>query len=843
MKTTHQPATSGMARGGSAGGAGAVPPGTGPQDCAARGLDRRTFLKWCALLGGAAMLPGGLAGLCPAVAEAASGGEPQDFVWSSCNVNCGSRCVLRAMVRDGAIVRMDTDNLGADDYGTHQIRACLRGRAMRQRVYAPERLKYPMLRTGKRGEAAFRRATWDEALDVIAAKMKDIKERYGNEAFYLNYGTGNLGSVMSKSWPTDQTPITRLMNCYGGYLNHYNTYSTAQIATSMPYLYGGGLGNALSDIVNSKLVVLFGNNPAETRMSGGGVVYDIQRAKRESNVRVIVIDPRYTDTAVAVADEWIPIRPATDAALAAGIAYVLFTEGMADRSFMDAYCVGHDEAHLPEGVPAGSSYEAYITGKGPDGVAKTPGWASAICGVPVDTIVRLAREIGTAKPCCISQGWGPQRHHNGETNCRAIAVLAALTGNVGIPGGNTGAREGGFSIPFPGFPTLKNPVAASISFFLWTDAIVRGPEMTAERDGVRGVPKLNVPVKFIWNYAGNALINQHSDINRTAQILSDDTKCEMIVVVENFMTPSARFADVLLPAVTNLEENDFAHQGSTAEMGYVVFAQKAIEPLFESRSVYDMCADIAERLGVREQYTEGRTRDQWLQEILTDARQKLPDLPATLEEAWKLGVYKVRNPGKPFVAYKAFRDDPVANPLATPSGRIEIFSKRLWDIGHKWELPAGERIAALPEYDEATEGQGDPLRKKYPLQLVTHHYKQRTHSTYGNVPWLKEAAPQTVWVNPLDAADRGLAHGDMVRVFNDRGATVLPVKVTPRIMPGIISIPQGAWYTPGAGGTDFGGSANILTSLRPSPLAKGNPQHTTLVEMARHSGGSHANAS
>lgn len=838
MKLEHsQAAQAGDARSGSPAHAAGM-----PEDCAARGLDRRTFLKWCALLGGAAMLPGGLAGLCPAVAEAASG-ESQDFVWSSCNVNCGSRCVLRAMVRDGAIVRMDTDNLGADDYGTHQIRACLRGRAMRQRVYAPERLKYPMLRTGKRGEAAFRRATWDEALDVIAAKMKDVRERYGNEAFYLNYGTGNLGSVMSKSWPTDQTPITRLMNCYGGYLNHYNTYSTAQIATSMPYLYGGGLGNALSDIVNSKLVVLFGNNPAETRMSGGGVVYDIQRAKRESNVRVIVIDPRYTDTAVAVADEWIPIRPATDAALAAGIAHVLFAEGMADRSFMDTYCVGHDEAHLPEGVPAGSSYEAYIMGKGPDGVAKTPGWASAICGVPVDTIVRLAREIGTAKPCCISQGWGPQRHHNGETNCRAIAVLAALTGNVGIPGGNTGAREGGYSIPFPGFPTLKNPVAASISFFLWTDAIVRGPEMTAERDGVRGVPKLNVPVKFIWNYAGNALINQHSDINRTAQILSDDTTCEMIVVVENFMTPSARFADVLLPAVTNLEENDFAHQGSTAEMGYVVFAQKAIEPLFESRSVYDMCADIAERLGVREQYTEGRTRDEWLQKILTDARQKLPDLPATLEEAWKLGVYKVRNPGKPFVAYKAFRDDPVANPLATPSGRIEIFSKRLWDIGHTWELPAGERIAALPEYDEATEGQGDPLRKKYPLQLVTHHYKQRTHSTYGNVPWLKEAAPQTVWVNPLDAADRGLAHGDMVRVFNDRGATVLPVKVTPRIMPGIISIPQGAWYTPGAGGTDFGGSANVLTSLRPSPLAKGNPQHTTLVEMTRHSGGSHANAS
>lgn len=782
-----------------------------------------------------------MAGFCP-VAEAAQGTSPGKFAWNSCNVNCGSRCVLRAFVDDGRITRIDTDNIGSDDYGTHQIRACLRGRAMRQRVYAPERLKYPMLRTGKRGEGAFRRASWDEALDVVAAKMKDIKERYGNEAFYLNYATGNLGSVMAKSWPTNLTPISRLMNCYGGYLNHYNTYSTAQIATGLPYMYGGGFtaGNAMSDIVNSKLVVLFGNNPAETRMSGGGVVHDLLRAKQQSGVRVIVIDPRYTDTAVAVADEWVPLRPATDAALASGIAYVLFSEGLADRSFMDAYCLGHDEAHMPEGIPAGNSYEAYIMGKGPDGEAKTPGWASAVTGVPADTIVRLAREIGTAKPCCISQGWGPQRHHNGENICRAIATLAALTGNVGIAGGNSGAREGGYSIPFDGFPTLKNPVDASISFFLWTDAIERGTEMTAERDGVRGVPRLNVPVKFIWNYAGNALINQHSDINRTARILSDENKCEMIVVVENFMTPSARFADVLLPAVTNLEENDFAHQGSSSEMGYVIFAQKAIEPLFESRSVYDMCADIAERLGVREQYTEGRTHDEWLQHILTAARQKLPDLPATLEEAWKLGVYKVKNPGKPFVAYKAFRDNPAANPLQTPSGRIEIFSKQLWELGQKWELPEGERITALPEHTEAVEGHGDPLLGKYPFQLVTHHYKQRTHSTYGNVPWLKEVAPQNMWLNPLDAQAKGIAHGDLVRVFNERGATVLPAKVTPRIMPGTVSIPQGAWYTPDAAGLDRGGSANILTSLRPSPLAKGNPQHTTLVDLTRHSGGTNA---
>ncbi len=758
--------------------------------------------------------------------------------WNSCNVNCGGLCLLRTHVRDGKIVRIETDNLGDDSYGNHQVRACLRGRSMRKRVYGPERLKYPMKRVGRRGEGDFRRISWDEAFDLIAGKMKHVKEKYGDEAFYITYATGSIDAVMSKSWPP--SPIARLMNCFGGYLNYDNTYSYSQISTALTYTYGRGWvsGNSLSDIINSRLVVFFGNNPAETRMSGGGMVHDLLVAKKKGNAKVVMVDPRYNDTAVAVADEWVPIRPGTDAAFVSGLAHVLITENLVDEDFLAKFCVGYDEEHMPEGIPPGNSYKSYILGLGRDKTPKTPEWASRITGIPPDVIIRLGREIGQAKPAYISQGWGGQRHSNGEQTARAICMLSILTGNVGIHGGNTGARENNRAIPFAKFPTLENPVKTAIPVFLWTDAVMRGPEMTAKKDGVRGADRVRAHTKFIWNFAGNALINQHSDVNRTRKILEDDSRCEMIVVIEHFMTQSAMFADILLPSVTNLEENDFAATTSlsSSEMAYVIFNRKAIEPMFECRSVYDMCAEIAKRLDLWDRYTEGRTRDQWLQHILDESRKDLPDLPSTLEEAWEMGVYKKRNRDGPLVAYKTFRENPETHPLKTPSGKIEIFSKQLWNLSLEWELPEGDLIPALPEYTAGVEGHADPLRERFPLQMITHHYKQRTHSTYGNVDWLKEVAPQQLWINPLDARERGIRHGDIVLVYNNRGECIVPAKVTERILPGVLSLPQGAWFKPDKSGLDRGGCANTLTSLRPSPLSKGNPQHSNLVQVKKYEG-------
>ncbi|EOU1338430.1 dimethylsulfoxide reductase subunit A [Cronobacter malonaticus] len=802
------------------------------------GISRRTLVKSTAL-GGLALAAGGISlpfGVRQVAAAVGHAISPPDerVVWSACTVNCGSRCPLRMHVVNGEIRYVETDNTSGDDYdGLHQVRACLRGRSMRRRVYNPDRLKYPMKRVGKRGEGKFVRISWDEALDTIAQGMKRIISDYGNEAIYLNYGTGTLGGTMTRSWPPGKTLLARLMNCCGGYLNHYGDYSSAQIAAGLNYTYGGWAdGNSPSDIENSKLVVLFGNNPGETRMSGGGVTYYLEQARAKSQARMIVIDPRYTDTAAGREDEWIPIRPGTDAALAAAIAWVLIAENYVDQPFLDNYCVGYDEKTLPPGAPVNGHYKAYILGDGPDGTAKTPAWAAPITGIPEARIIKLAREIGEAKPAFIAQGWGPQRHSNGELACRAIAMLPILTGNVGIHGGNSGAREGSFSLPFERMPTLQNPVETSISMFTWTDAIERGPSMTATADGVRGKEKLDVPIKMIWNYAGNCLINQHSQINRTHEILQDDKKCELIVVIDCHMTASARYADILLPDCTASEQMDFALDASCGNMAYVIFADQAIAPRFECRTIYDITSALAARMGVGDTFTEGRTQEGWLRHLYAQSQRAIPELP-DFDTFRKQGIFKLRDPQGHHVAYQAFRENPAANPLDTPSGKIEIYSSALADIAAHWQLPEGDVIHPLPVYSPGFEQVSDPLRAQYPLQLTGFHYKSRTHSTYGNVDVLQAACRQQVWINPQDAQARGINDGDLVRVWNARGEARIEAKVTPRIMPGVVALGEGAWYQPDAEGVDHAGSINVLTTQRPSPLAKGNPSHSNLVQLAR----------
>ena len=803
------------------------------------GISRRNLVKSTAI-GSLALAAGGLSlpfGLRPAAAALQQSLQPADdkVVWGACSVNCGSRCALRLHVRDDEVFWVETDNTGDDIYGDHQVRACLRGRSIRRRINHPDRLNYPMKRVGKRGEGKFERISWDEALDLLTNSLRDTVAKYGNEAVYINYSSGIVGGNITRSSPYASL-VARLMNCYGGFLSHYGTYSTAQIACAMPYTYGSNEGNSTSDIENSQLVVMFGNNPAETRMSGGGITYYLEQARERSNARMIVIDPRYTDTAAGREDEWIPIRPGTDAALVAGIAWVLIDENLVDQPFLDKYCVGYDETTLPEGAPANGHYKAYILGHGDDATAKTPAWASRVTGIPVDRIVKLAREIGSAKPAYICQGWGPQRQANGELTSRAIAMLPILTGNVGINGGNSGARESTYTITIERMPLPDNPVKTQISCFSWTDAIARGPEMTATRDGVRGKDKLDVPIKFIWNYAGNTIINQHSDINKTHDILQDDTQCEMIVVIDNFMTSSANYADLVLPDLMTVEQEDIIPNDYAGNMGYLIFLQPVTAPKFERKPIYWIMSEVAKRLGpnVYQRFTEGRTQAEWLQFLYAKMVAKDPQLPA-YEALKEMGIYKRKDPNGHFVAYKKFRDDPAANPLKTPSGKIEIYSGRLADIAGKWELEKDETISPLPVYASTFEGWDDPERKQFPLQLFGFHYKARTHSSYGNIDVLQAACRQEVWLNPVDAASRGISNGDMVRVFNARGELRIAAKVTPRIMPGVSAMGQGAWHTADMHGDriDHGSCINTLTTHRPSPLAKGNPQHTNLVQIEK----------
>lgn len=575
-----------------------------------------------------------------AVARAAA--DIEVMTWSGCAVNCGSRCQLRVFSKNGRVIRIETDASGdasasTIDGGCTQIRACQRGRSMRQRIYAPERLKFPMKRVGRRGEGRFERISWEQALDEIAARLKDTIDRHTNESVMIMHGSGNQALVNSSA------ATYRFFNMIGGSLAWYSDYSTACIQNAWPYLYGrfdyggvrskaAGQGSYFSQVKNAKLYVTFGNNPAVTRASGGGQSWEFFSAARRNGTRMVFIDPIYSDTMAGRNAEWIPIRPGTDAALCEAIAYVLITENLVDKAFIDRYTIGYDEDSLPASAKPGSSYRSHILGLGPDKTPKTPERAAGITNVPAERIVRLARDMAAAKPCFISQGW--------------------------------------------------------------------------------------------------------------------------------------------------------------------------------ARRLY------------------------------AEARKNLPGMPAW-DEFRRTGIYKYRMEGDSGIVMEDFRRDPDKHPLETPSGRIEIYSERLAEIARTWKLPEGrgQEIHPIPRYVPTDEMvQVDPKAKQYPLEAFGYHGPGRTHSTYHNVPWLREAHPDVVLMNPVDAQPRGLKTGMLVRVFNDRGALVLPVKVTPRIIPSLVAFPQGAWYRPDEKGLDRGGCFNVLTQLKPTPLAKANPSHTNLVQVEKFRG-------
>ncbi|WP_353096972.1 DMSO/selenate family reductase complex A subunit [Tissierella praeacuta] len=784
-------------------------------------LSRRAFLKISALAGGALALTG-----CTpkALKEEEAGlsddAEPEIKIEEGVSViptagtnNCGGRCVIKAHVKDGVVIRLSTDE-ESDDPKTPQIRACVRGRAYRQTYFHPDRLKYPMKRVGKRGEGKFERISWEEAIDTIASEAKRIKEKYGPASRYVNYAWGYNACIQAMNLGK------RLLALDVGFLDFYNTYSTAATATATPYTYGtGSTGNTPDDWVNSKLIILWGHNPAETVF--GTTMYHLRRAK-EAGAKIIVVDPRYSDTAVSLADEWIPLLPGTDSAVMDAMAYVMITENLHDQKFLDKYAIGFDAEHMPKGIDGKESYKSYVLGE-KDGMPKTPDWAEKISKVPADTIVKLAKKYATTKPAALIQGWGPQRHAYGEQTVRSGTLLAAMTGNVGINGGwaSGSGYAGRQSIPSVSVP--ENPFAGKISVFMWTDAIVRGTKMTS-KDGVRGVDKLPSNIKMILNLAGNALINQHSDCNKTAEILSDESKVEFIVVSDIFMTPSAKFADILLPGDTFFERNNISTPWANGD--FVVYANKVVEPPFECRSEYDWLVEVADKLGIKDEFTEGKeTMEDWCKWVVEGIQEKYPEFPS-YEEFKKRGIYKWSY-DEPYVAFKEQIDDPENNPFPTPSGKIEIFSQRLYDMKDPKEIPA------IPKYISSWEGPEDPLTKKYPLQCIGHHIKRRCHSIHDNNPWGEEVEPQSIWINPIDADKRNIKDGDMVKAFNDRGIVQLPAKVTNRIIPGVTSIPQGAWWTPNEEGVDIRGSINTLTTHRPTPLAKGNPQHTNLIQVEK----------
>ncbi len=733
--------------------------------------------------------------------------------------NCGGRCLLLAHVRDGRVVRLDADDR-PDTVAAPQLRACVRGRSYLRRQYHPDRLLHPLKRVGRRGEGRFERVGWDEALDRLAEGITRIRERHGPGALLVPYGTGSYNQVNGPA------TARRVLHLSGGCLNHHNSYSWAAINVATPTVYGTLVtGNQRQDWLNSRLILMWGWNPAEMR-DGTNSDFFVKLA-RERGARTVCVDPRHTLTAQALADLWVPIRPGTDAALMTAMAHVIVDEELHDAGFVRSHCVGFDAAQMPPGCEAEESYVDYLFGRR-DGVPKTPEWAEPITAVPRDVIARLARDYATVKPAVLYQGYGMQRRAYGEQVVRAGCVLAAITGNVGVPGG--WASGLGLQAPDGGarwtvLPMGENPVKASIPVFLWSEAVLRGEGLTAA-DGVEGAERLDGPVRGLWAVASNCLVNQHANVNRSARILADPGLVELLVVQDNFLTPTARFADLVLPACTQWET--WGVQDGWKYGDEVILLPKLVEPPGECRSDYAIARGLAARLGVEEAYSEGRDERGWVEWCLGEWRRtRFPDLP-TLDElvAANAGVW-ARPVERPAVAFADFRRDPVAHPLATPSGKVEIFSKALFGLGRPDEIPA------VPKYVEEWDSPFGSEARRHPLQLIGHHALQRVHSTHDNNDWLGEAVPQRLLVNPLDAAARGLADGALARVFNDRGEVLVRCRVTPRVMPGVVDLPQGAWWTPDERGRDLAGSVNVLTSERCTPLARGSAQHTAMVQVER----------
>lgn len=748
-------------------------------------------------------------------------------VFGYCSVNCEGRCILNFHMKGDELIWVDTDHGDEDARNARQIRACLRGRSIREWINHEDRLSYPLRRVGKRGEGRFERISWDDALNEIADNLSRIVKTYGNEAVYVNFASG----VMTANGIGF---LYRFMNMYGGSLDAYGDYSHSQIDAAMPYLYGVRDANTPSDVKNSKLLVLFGDNTFETKMCGGGAAVYLKDAIAEAKVRTIVIDPRCSETVANCADEWIACRPGTDGALAAGLAYVMITEGLVDQGFLDTYCVGYDESTLPASAPRNGSYKSYILGAGPDTLPKTPEWASAVTGVPVDTIVKLAREMALAKPCAIYQGKGPQRQANGEQSARAIAMLSILTGNVGISGGNTGSDFETYRFFEGDVPAPDNPVEVAIPVFLWTDAVLKGKGMTAADDGVVGADHLNVGIKFLWNYAGNAIINQHSNINRTHEILQDETKCEFIVVIDTFMTASAKYADILLPDLMPMEQPSIISNDWASDAGYVLMNSEYLPAKGERKTLYWMLTQLSDRLGFKEEFTEGRDEEAWRRAIYEDARACDSSLPC-YEDLLAQGVYRRNNPELAHVALKDFRQDPEGHPLETPSGKIEIYSEKILQDTAHFALEEGEVISAIPVYAEPYFEPCACDADCFPLQLIGYHHKSRAHSSYGCLDAIKERARHQLWINPIDACKRNVEDGERVEVSSCYGRIEVEAKVTERIMPGVVALGEGAWHCADMEGdkVDKGGCINTLTSSHATPLAKGNPQHSNYVQVAK----------
>lgn len=677
---------------------------------------------------------------------------------------------------------------------------------MPDRLYNKARVKAPMVRRdflakrdksnrADRGSRDFVEVSWDDALKLVADELTRVKTKYGNAS--LHRGKSSWASNHAHFYRTEAL-LQRFLNGFGGSSTFFGNYSNQAVSEILPAVAWSSPGAASDWPVihaNAKLIVLWGANPlATTRILSGRYATKAWYEVKARGIEVIAIDPMKSETIKELGCEWVPIRPNTDVALALGLMHTLLTENLHDTKFIEDYTRGFKD------------FQPYLMGT-EDGTPKTAEWASGITGVPAETIRGLARKMAKTRTT-IASGWSTQRQHHGEQAPWAIVALGAMLGQMGLPGGGVsfGLHYADGGLPRAAMPVVggtspgSNPIPDPFPIACLSDAYLN-PGKTIECKG----RKITYPdIQLVYTSGGNQFTH-HQDTNRVIEAFR---KPETIIVQDPWWTPSARFADIVLPAASDLERNDLGQM-----LNLITASHAAVDPQFKSRTDYDILTELSDRLGYKQTYTEGRTEMDWVRFFYDAAKAqsktvKMPDF----DEFWAgEGIIEFPMGKGDFVHLADFREDPLLKPVSTASGLIEFVSPYVRKLGY-------DDCPAHPTWLEPVEWKGSKAAEKFPLQLVSPHPPFRLHSQMCNTKTRTTytvADREPVVINADDAKARGIADGDIVRLFNDRGQVLAGAVVTPDILAGTICLHEGAWYDPAEpgkqGALDKYGSPNLLT--------------------------------
>ncbi|RCV54762.1 molybdopterin-dependent oxidoreductase [Marinitenerispora sediminis] len=672
---------------------------------------------------------------------------------------------------------------------------------------------------------------WETALDLLAAELDRVRREHGGTAVYGgSYGWASAGRLHHS-----QGQLHRFLNTIGGYTRSRATYSHAAVEVLFPHVVGPRGGYELlrrpptwrAIAEHTDLLVSFGGLRVSNMWtaSGGRAAHTAEpdlRAAAGRGVRMVSVSPLRDDTPADVAAEWLPISPGTDTAVLLALIHTLFADGLADTGFLARYTVGADELR------------DYVMGD-VDGVPKSPEWAAELSGLPADGLRDLARRMAAGRTL-VNVGWSVQRARYGEQPLWAGLALAACLGQIGLPGGGfaTGygsmGSYGGGATPegLPTFPQGRNPVDSVIPVARVTDMLLN-PGAPFDFDGRR----LRYPDIRLVYWSGGNPFHHHQDLNRLSRAFG---RPETVVVHETHWTATARHADIVLPSTTALERDDFtAGQGDLRLRAM----PRVVAPHGEARDEYDVFSELAARMGVGAEFTEGRTSAEWLVHLYEEWRGRLraagTEVPPPFEEFWAAGSIPIPGRVEDSALFGDFRADPDGCPLGTPSGRIELYSATIAGFGYP-DCPG------RPTWLDPEERLGSPRSRTWPLLLVANQPTGRLHSQqdmgeHSRSEKIADRAP--IRMHPADAAARGLADGDVVRVANDRGSCLAGVRTSTDLRPGVVQLATGAWFDPsGAPGLScVHGNPNVLTpDAGTSALSHGSTGQLALVEVERFEG-------